>query len=79
MIRKIWRAPNGWITQRLLASKDSVKVADQIMKEKNLTWSDLWFLMRAYHFRKWNRTKILLVISITSLINSAAALLLKIL
>ena len=68
MREKIWKAPNGWIVKRLFASKDSVEVADQIMRDKNITWSDLWFLLRVYHFSKWNRTNILFVISITSLI-----------
>lgn len=45
MRNKIWEAPNGWIVKRSFLSKDAVEIADQIMRCKNITWSDLWFLM----------------------------------
>lgn len=79
MRNKIWEAPNGWIVKRSFLSKDSVEIADQIMRCKNITWSDLWFLMEVYHFSKWNKTKVLLMLSIYSLMFALVAFLLVIL
>ena len=47
-----YKAPFYWIVRRDTASDSDEKTAQDIMREKDISWWDLYFLLKAYVFDK---------------------------